>query len=284
VTKTVPGGKVPKSQVDDTRLSFNVELIKRVGRHTPSVMVSHSSEEDYVSWGVAMRDAIDFNQKNTTLLLGASLNADQVEGAWVLGAQDKTTYDGLVGLTQVLDRKTLFTVNFSAGKADGYLNDPYKVVELNGELVGEQRPDSKDKVAVYLAINRYVENLRGSAELSYRYYDDSFGIRADTVGLAWYQKVGEHWTVRPAVRVYQQSAADFYAVSFTGSPDYYSADYRLSEFMALGYGLKVIWAPTDRLAFDVSYDRYEQDGQDGVTPEDAYPQANAIMVGCRIWL
>jgi hypothetical protein len=104
--------------------------------------------------------------------------------------------------------------------------------------------------------------------LSYRYYNDSFGIQAHTLGLAWYQKLGEHLILRPAIRYYIQGAADFYDLRFEGAPDVYSSDYRVSEFSSLGYGVKLIWRPVDRFSLDVAVDRYVQEGLDGVTADD----------------
>jgi hypothetical protein len=52
---------------------------------------------------------------------------------------------------------------------------------------------------------------------------------------------------------------------------------------SFGGGLKVIWSPNSRLSMDVSYERYEQQGQDGVTPDSLYPSANMIMLGVRLW-
>jgi hypothetical protein len=53
---------------------------------------------------------------------------------------------------------------------------------------------------------------------------------------------------------------------------------------ALGYGLKLIWMPDDRFSMDVAVDRYVQEGMDGVTADDVYPSALAVMAGIRIWL
>jgi len=120
--------------------------------------------------------------------------------------------------------------------------------------------------------------------LSYRYYNDSFGIQAHTAGIAWYQKIGSKLIVRPAVRYYVQSAADFYDTQFTGDPVFYSSDYRVSEMSAWGYGVKLIWRPVDRLSLDVAVDHYVQEGLDGVTADDMYPNALSVMAGVRIWL
>ncbi|MCX6998180.1 MAG: DUF3570 domain-containing protein, partial [Kiritimatiellaeota bacterium] len=67
--------KVPTARANDQRYGLNVELIKNWGRHTAAAQVSYSEESDYWSRGLALRDAIDFNQKNTTLLVGVGANS-----------------------------------------------------------------------------------------------------------------------------------------------------------------------------------------------------------------
>ena len=276
--------KVPKADFSDERYAGNVELIKRLGRHTLSGLLSYSTESDYDSLGLALKDAVDFNQKNTTLVLGGAYTHDKITPANGVPADTKDTVDAIVGLTQLLDPRTVLTVDLSLGYSQGLLSDPYKVVDLNGQLVAEQRPDTKNKQIVFLSLAHYFPAVYGSLEGSYRYYMDSFGINAHTVDLAWFQKLGHHWTLRPLIRFYSQSAADFYAVRFTGSPEFHSSDYRVSALNSLGYGLKLVYAPNARVQFDAEYLRYEQTGTDGVTPDDAYPAANVFIVGARIWL
>lgn len=282
-TPATPSGKSPTTEVDDERTAINIELTKKLDRHTVGAQFSYSTESDYESTGLALKDAIDFNQKNTTLLLGLGGTHDRVDTGSRATTESKDSVDAMIGLTQVLTPTTLFTVNLTLGLVDGFLDDPYKVVELNGALVPENRPDSKDKFIVFLSLSQFIEPLDGSAELSYRFYDDSYGIRADTVTLAWYQKLGRHFVLRPSVRLYQQDEADFYGTRFTGSPEFYSADYRVSALRGTSYGLKLIWTPNSRVSFDAAYERYEQKGTDGVTPDDMYPSANVYTVGMRVW-
>ena len=190
----------------------------------------------------------------------------------------------MVGLTQVLDPRTTFTVNYTVGNSDGYLTDPYKLVELNGALVGEKRPGTRDKNILYLSLSHFFPDLKGSLEGGFRSYTDSFGIDSQTLTLSWYQKMGLYHILRPQLRYYDQSAADFYGVRFKGSPEFYSSDYRLSDLTSLGAGLKLIYTPNARFQYDLEYMRYMQSGNDGVTADDAYPSASVFTVGMRIWL
>ena len=88
--------------------------------------------------------------------------------------------------------------------------------------------------------------------------------------------------MKPSLRWYDQTAADFYAVRFSGAPQHYSADYRVSAFRAVSYGLKLVWRLNPALGLDVAYERYEQQGTDGETDAGVYPRANIFTAGARI--
>ncbi len=279
----VRGTELPMAEVEDTRWGLHLEVSKRVGRQTFVGQVAYSTEDDYDSFGVALSDAIAMNQRNTTLLLGAAYTYDIITVPDLVD-DTKQTFDLMVGLTQVLSPKTIAALNLTHSRSGGYLSDPYKVVELNGDLVYELRPDEKDKFVVFTSLTRYIEWLQASAELSYRWHEDSNGIEAHTAGLTWYQRLGKHLIVRPRVRYYDQTAADFYGYFFEGSPEFYSSDYRVSALRTVGYGIKLIWNPTKTLSFDIGYDRYDQQGKDETLPEEMYPTADFITGGLRIWL
>lgn len=285
-TVTVPerNGKVPKADVEDTRVAFDVELIKKIGIHAPALQLAYSVEDDYESRGIALKDAIDLNKKNTTLLFGAAYTDDEVDGPALASPESKRTVDLMAGFTQVLSRRSLLTLNLTYGRGEGFLSDPYKVAEVNGQLLPDTRPDERERRILYLALTHSFEEACGSLEASYRLYDDSYGITAHTAGLAWYQKLGDKFILRPALRYYTQSEADFYGVRFAGAPEFYSADYRLSSMDTWGYGLKLIWLANSAWQADLSVDRYVMSGNDGVTPDDAYPEATLVIFGVRRWL
>jgi hypothetical protein len=220
-------GKVPKANVEDERVGFNLSLIKRIGRHTPAAQLAYSTERDYTSLGVALTDAVDFNKKNTTLLYGGAYTHDIIDAVTMESSETKKTMDLLLGVTQLINPETFFTVNLTLSRADGFMTDPYKVVELNGQIVGEKRPDTKNKVIVFAALNHFFRPVDGAAELSYRWYSDSFGINANTVQLAWFQNLGRQFILSPSIRYYEQNAADFYDVRFTGDPDFRPAIVRI---------------------------------------------------------
>ena len=272
---------IPLADFSDTRWGFNLGLSKRMGQHTPGGQLSYSQESDYLSTGISLQDAIDFNRKNTTLLIGGAYTHDALTPANGRPNDTKDTIDALLGITQVLSPTTLLTANIAVGEVTGFISDPYKLVELNGELTYEKRPESKTKQIVYLGINQFITPLDASVELGIRHYGDSFGINAETLMFAWYQKMGEHFILSPSFRYYTQTAADFYDVRFSGSPEFYSSDYRVSSFTGTSYGLKLIWLPSSRFSMDVGVERYQQKGNDGVTDPEMYPTSTIFIIGAH---
>jgi hypothetical protein len=99
-------GKIKTTQVHDIRRSLSLQTDCRLGSQTITPGFAYSKESDYQSYGVSLNDAIDFNEKNTTLQFGVSQNFDNVrngptEKIW----SDKYSTEGMVGITQ--DRELL---------------------------------------------------------------------------------------------------------------------------------------------------------------------------------
>jgi hypothetical protein len=297
-----PGSnQVPLAHMDDVRNAGYLEGALRLGRHTLAPQFSYSLEHDYESIGLSISDAIDFNQKNTTLTFGYAHTFDSIFPIfWGNRSEDKNSDDAMIGLTQVLSSKAFINANASFGYASGYLNDPYKGVHFDNypdptgtATFPEKRPDYKSKEIAYVAFNYFVDPLNGSAEAGYRFYHDSFGIFSHTAALTWHQKIGKHVVLNPMFRFSNQAEADFYAPRFPGDPqdpdspiplpEYYSADYRLSSMHTFTYGLTATWMIKEHFYLDASYQRYEMYGNDNVTSASAYPKANVISGGLRVW-
>ncbi len=114
----------------------------------------------------------------------------------------------------------------------------------------------------------------GTAKLSYRYYSDTFGIRAHTFNAEYVQPLSHGWTATPLLRFYTQNEAEFYVsvgVAEMANPMqptppssdavYYSEDQRLSAFGAIILGLKVSKQINPEWLVDVTYEEYEQRGK-----------------------
>ena len=281
-------GKVKLTHLQDNRRSLSLQAESKItGNNTLTPGFAYSKESDYQSYGVSLNDAIEFNEKNTTLQYGVSQNFDSVrngptEKIW----SDKYSTEGIIGVSQLLSPKTIWTAAFTFGNDSGYMNDPYRLANYYDSFVGfnigipEARPSHRNKEIVYTSLTHYFEKVDGSLEGSYRFYHDSFGVTAQTVGLTWHQKLGKYFILEPFSRFYYQTAASFYSTLFKDPlPTYHSSDYRLSELYTTDLGLQATAVINDHIHLIVGYHRYEMHGLDGKTSSAMYPQANVFTAG-----
>jgi hypothetical protein len=310
ITGATPNGQpapagsdqVPLASLTERRKAWNAALFHQFQRVNVAVGVGNSRESDYVSTGWSINTLTDFNQKNTTLLLGLAGTDDDVRVFYQTPRARKRTHDVIAGVTQLLDPQTSVTFNLTWGRQRGFLADPYKLVQKDTEIIpglslpltfAENRPAEREKWVALGALNRAFPDLHGAIDLSYRLYHDTYDTTAHTVDVAWFQNCGEKLILRPGLRFHDQSAADFYyyrldgttVVPVSGPPrpqgPFYSSDYRLSALQTFTYGLKVIWNASEALQFDAAFERYDMRGTDRITPQSAYCRANIITVGAR---
>jgi len=304
----LPGtNAVAMAQMHDHRYAGSVAGDFRLSNHTLSPQFSFSQEDDYRSVGIALNDAIDFNEKNTTLSAGISQDFDQVlpnpgEDPSITHPRGKNATDGLLGISQVLDPNTVLGANATLGYSSGYLSDPYKSVLFDDfpppppglpfTTFPEKRPRQKFRQVALVSLQHFFEPLHGAVDVSYRFYHDSYGIFAHTAEIQWNQKIGRHVILSPFVRYYTQTAASFYGTHFPGdptnptvfpTPTYYSADYRLSALYSWTYGVSLNVKVQKHLSLELAYKRYEMFGTDGITAAAQYPTANVFSGGLTIW-
>jgi hypothetical protein len=269
-----------------------------------------SGEDDFISATLSASIAQDFNERNTTLLLGINNEFDSLRpigGAPVpdsdYAAFDKNgnkTKDGvgvLLGLTQVMTRHWLSELNLSWDRFHGYLNDPYKitsVLDTAGNTVAyvyENRPDERTRKSAYLE-NR-VAWSNGSAGLALRYMQDDWGIHSDTAQAhVHFSFAGRQQYLEPSIRWYKQSAANFYTPWLTVEKPplgFQASDSRLGAFHAFTYGVKYAYKLSSNAGlagseFSVRLEYYQQiQDQRSATPVllqnlDLYPGLKAILV------
>ena len=295
--------QVPLSQLHERRKAWDAALSHQFTGFNVALGAANSRESDYVSNGWSVNTLWDLNQKNTTLLAGVAGTDDRIKVFFQPERAKKLTHDLIVGVTQLLSPQASLTLNLTWGRQVGYLADPYKLVQKSTEIIpgvalpltfAENRPDERDKWVVFLGLNRAFPESHSAVDLSYRFYHDTYGTNAHTLEAAWFQNLGERFIVRPGVRLYDQSAANFYhyrlddttIVPVAGRPrsagPFYSSDYRLSALQTFTAGIKLIWNATEALQFDAGFERYDMRGTDRITPQSAYARANIVTVGGRV--
>ncbi len=227
-----------------------------------------------------------------------------------MGDRDKNSYDLFAGVSQILDKNTVVSANLTLGYAEGYLNDPYKVVQRTSfvtipdgaggtieipvvNIFRENRPDSRFRQVLQVGARHYFNPADAALDGVLRFSYDDFGIFSQTVQFEWRQEIGEHFQAVPFVRYYRQDEADFFTNTIdafpgmpsadpNGSGPNYSADYRLSSFDALSGGLRLNYRINDMFSVSTAYERYVMDGtggSSGESPDAAYISADIWTFG-----
>ena len=290
-TYTSPANEIPlDDSFSDLRLAIGVNWDKPLTDTLKGIFgFNFSTEGDYTSLGLSSTFSKEINRKQTTLTIGVSANMDKVnpQGGKPTGldtmatalfpgppatgddedddgdddgffgeffkGESKNVGELLFGVTQIINRFTLTQVNYSIGKSDGYLNDPYKILSVlendgsgdlrttNSPYVYEKRPNSRTYQSVFWKGVHQLAN-EDVINISYRYFWDDWDITSHTVDLRYRWEIGGGHYLQPHVRYYQQTAASFYRQTLIDGEeltlDYASADYRLGNFTTQTLGLK----------------------------------------------
>ncbi len=239
---------VTGASISDRRNTGDVKVSKRIGDCTVAISRTVSREEDYLSyaWGADVK--VDSANRNTTLVAGFGKSNDRVRSADdPLLDERRDTKEYLLGVTQVLSPRAIVQSTLAWSRGAGWYNDPYKTTitfypDLDVPLLAtDLRPPERHSLAWLTRYRLHFPQSRASLQADYRFFRDDWGIRAHTLEMAWSQDIGERWSLRPALRYYTQTAADFHATVITRPPaPYISSDQRLAAFGGLSPSLRVI--------------------------------------------
>ncbi len=323
-TYTVAPGEFPLSQTfRDTRVAITGEWDKPINRLSSVLLgASVSSEVDYTSLGLSATYEHDFNNKNTTLATGLALTSDLIfpiggvplglnpmrrggSDQQRVGSDDtKTTVDFMVGVTQIVNRKTFFQINYTYGTSSGYQNDYNNVLTVldpttNQPLVGgwldandlpylfEQRPDSRTRnILFFRGVHHLTEDV---INVSYRLFTDDWGINSHTLDFRYRYQLTSKQYLQPHIRYYTQTKADFYRHDLVQGTDidnagkvnvqYASSDYRLGAFdsttLGLSYGINI----TRNSEFTIRGEMMQQkiDNSEVPRPGEETPDLTALI-------
>lgn len=324
---TSAAGETPLDDTfHDTRVALGADWTISLDRLSRVILGANvSGEFDYFSVGLSSTYLRDFNNKNTTLTAGIAFNNDTLSPVGGVPIEflpmvtpgstlnrngtdeTKTLTDFIVGITQVINRKTIVQMNYTFGQTSGYQNDPYKIVTVldpvtglpanssffdtattgNRPYVYEKRPDSRQRNALFFEVAHHL--TEDVLHLSYRYFWDDWGITSHTLDLNYrYQLSGSY--LQPHIRYYTQDAADFYTHNLvlgsdvdgnTGavSKQYASNDYRLAKSVTSTLGLKYGLPLSKDSELSVRGEFIKQSvNNDGVPAGEETPDLDALVL------
>jgi len=313
---------------DRTEYSFGADLL--FDNTTMAVGFTNSEENDYSSdtyhFGVSHTMFGDL----TTVSLGFSYGDDEIrknlydqDGNFVgndptfgINGDGKDTLDRRnyrLGITQVLTRSMIMNLAYETVSDTGYTQNPYRsalIEQPNGPIdnrigfTGESYPRTRTSNAVAVRANYFLP-YRAALKFEYKYYADSWDIKAHTYKIAYTQPFRDHWFFDVSYRVYQQDQASFYfdLIPLGGQQTYQGRDKELSTFESQGIGfgvsyefLKNGWWKLDKGSVSFGYERkifdyenfsdYDEGDPRGSNPNFGKPfsfDADVVEVFFSVW-
>jgi hypothetical protein len=175
----------------------------------------------------------------------------------------RNSYSASVSFSQVLTKKTQFSVFFDVLQQEGMLSTPYHriyFVDKQNYYIGdpqyisnyenpnnkgvyrladdvERLPNSRFKLPIGLRWNYYISE-QFILKTYYRYYTDNWDITAHTASVELPIKLSDKFTVFPMYRYYTQTQSKYFAPfeKHFSTEEFYTSDFDLATFNANQYG------------------------------------------------
>lgn len=204
-----------------TQYSLSADYLR--GNTTMSVGITSSEESDFDSSTYNLSIAQDMFGDLTTLTLSYAYADDTVRRSDDPDFfRDNTRQHYGVGVTQILTRNLISTLNFEVITDEGFLNNPYRSVRYfdAGSPVGysfepELYPHTRTSNAVGIRAKYYLP-YRAALELQYRFFKDTWDINGNTVSIA-YTHPWRDFIFTAKYRWHDQTGAHFYRDIFSRS-------------------------------------------------------------------
>ncbi len=191
------------------------------GNTTMSANYVRSVESDFDATTYSVAISQDMFGDLTTLTLAYGYGED------IVGRSDNPDFERentrqqySVGLTQILTRNLITSLNFETTTDEGFLNNPYRTVRYRdpGSARGySYEPELYPRTRTTNAIGiraRYFLPYRAALQAEYRFYTDTWDITSNTASLTYIHPLGP-WTFEIKGRWHDQTGAHFFQDLFS---------------------------------------------------------------------
>lgn len=211
------------SPYDEERTQWSLGMDYLRGNTTMSMSYTTSVESDFDAKTYAFSVSQDMFGDLTTLSLTYAYGDD------LIGRSDDPNFEREnkrqlygVGLTQILTRNLITSVNFETITDEGFMNNPYRSVRYvdSNNPIGysyelELYPNTRTTTAVGVRA-RYYLPYRAAIQGDYRFFTDTWNIDSNTISLSYVHPWHE-WTFEAKYRWHDQTGAHFFQDLFTRS-------------------------------------------------------------------
>lgn len=202
-----------------TQWSAGMDYLR--GNTTLSTNYTSSVESDFDAKTYSLAISQDMFGDLTTLTLSYAYGDDIVGRSDDPGfSRDNTRQHYGLGLTQILTRNLITSLNFETITDEGFLNNPYRSVRyadannpIGYSFEPELYPSTRTTNALGLRA-RYFLPYRAAIQGEYRYFTDTWDIDAHTASVTYIHPWRE-WTFEAKYRYHDQTGAHFFQDLFS---------------------------------------------------------------------
>ncbi|MDQ3298626.1 MAG: DUF3570 domain-containing protein [Myxococcota bacterium] len=269
------------TEFSDLRHEGTVSLGFHGKRSRMTFSATVGTERDYLTRQLGGSASIDLPGRNTTVALAYTHGFDQVcnrengeasplearaltgddacQKTALISGKDRLTMDtdgaatvwedlsidtGAATLTQNVSPTLNLQLALFGQIVEGFQSNPYRRVRIGPNAPQEHIPDTRARWSISARLNRYLPALKAAVHFDGRFYNDTWGVTAGNVELAYSQYAGKSLLIRIYGRGYQQSAATFFKDAFfyeteSTAGEYFTGDRELSPVRNLTVGGKL---------------------------------------------
>ena len=211
------------SPYSEERKQYSLSMDYLRGNTTMSAGYTDSTESDFEANTYNLSVSQDMFGDLTTLTLSYAYGDDVVgRSDDDLFSQDNTRQHYGIGLTQIVTRNLIASMNLEVITDEGFLNNPYRSVRYvdSDSPIGysyepELYPHTRTTNAVGFRA-RYYLPWRAALQGEYRWFGDTWDIVSNTAAVTYVHPMGE-WTFTGKYRFHDQTGAHFFSDLFSRS-------------------------------------------------------------------
>jgi hypothetical protein len=246
----------------NSRVVTGASVLRKYGDTTLTIGGEFSKENFYTATTGLTSISRSLNKSNTTVAAGFSysLNQPQLHPDRTVEAQH--AFDGYASVSQSWTKNTVTQFGYEVDQINGYQTSPFLRTQVNGVWTLGNSPDTRTRQALTARLRQALP-AQTFLDVDYRHYHDTWAVDSNAVTIGLSHHFGDTVIAGGSYRWYDQTAAYFYAPSYTGTPEYYTGDFRLFPFNSDLYTGHLdltpkqgLWGMPRGTALTLQYERY----------------------------
>jgi hypothetical protein len=227
---------------NNSRQFVNASIVRKYGDTTFSYGGEFSNENFYKATTAMTSLSRTLNNANTTIAGGYSFSWNRPQLHPSDASESQRAQNAYLALTQTVTKNTIVQLGYELGRIDGYQSNPFLRAVVNGVRIVGVAPDQRTRHTITARIRQALP-ADTYFDADYRRYTDDW----DVVANSWSVGVSHYFTpqvmAQGLFRRHGQEGAYFYAPQYTGSPEFFTADFRLFPFDSNLYSAQIVFTP-----------------------------------------